>query len=200
MIQEQEDGTFLNTDTGEVHDEHPNGSTTVTGALVPTQVSMGRELEILPADFAGLATLFAEQEPAPMEVARWILEPDQMDVRDPEESTRAILARILAADTAEQVLATRDVVHAKDILGEPLLIDTIKWQRSDYQQGSSCYVVMSGKRLQDESPVTVTCGGRNVMMQLLKLQHIGALPARMRITQAAKQTANGYLPLWLEPA
>jgi hypothetical protein len=191
---------YVDEETGEIMRRVPAQTTGESGALEPTSVVTSSQLARIPETFSDLAELFTEQEPSPMEVARWILDPDQMAERDPEESARAILARILSAGTAEEVLASREVTHARDILGEAIEVHAIKWQRSDFQQGSSCYVVMHAKSLNDARDLTITCGGRNVMMQLLKLQSINALPARCRITQSAKQTSNGYLPLWLEPA
>lgn len=190
---------YVDTETGEVLTGEVitgPGSGTV---VIPTQVTKGSEVARFPETFAELADFFTQDEPSPMEVARWIFEPDQMEERDPEESARAILARIFAADTAEEILATREVTHAQDILNEAINIQSVKWQRSDFQQGSSCYAVVTATRVTDDSPVTITCGGRNVMGQLLKLSMNGHLPRRAAITQSAKPTARGYKPLWLEP-
>lgn len=187
-------------ETGEIiHDDHAD----IPGqraAVEPANVVKGSELARLPEDFTDLAAFFAQEEPTPREVMSWILEPDQMQESDPEEATRAILARILTSETAEDVLATSTAVHAQDLLGVPLEVQGIKWQRSDFQEGTSCYVVMQVTDLNDQTRKVVTCGGKNVMTQLLKLQMLGAFPARARIAKALKPTRNNYYPLWLEPA
>lgn len=187
-------------ETGEIiHDEHadiPHQG----GAIEPTSVAKGAELDRLPADFNDLAAYFAQDEPSPREVMQWILEADQMEETDPEDSARAIIARILMSQTTEEVLATSTAYHAQDMLQQQLEIRSVKWQRSDHQQGSSCYAVLTAVTLEDGEQKIITCGGKNVMTQLLKLSMMNAFPARARITKAVKPTRNGYYPLWLEPA
>lgn len=200
MNERMSDGTLIDTETGEVIPLTKEEQARVNAALVPTQVVGGSEVAKLPTSIAELVATFAQQEPSDMEVAQWVLEPDMMEQADPEESARAILARILMSGTAEEVLKSRDVTHAQDILGEPIMIESIKWQRSDHQQSSSCYVVMTAQSLNDQRPMIITCGGRNVMMQLLKLRMLDAFPVNVRIDKSTKPTSNGYYPLWMELA
>lgn len=173
--------------------------TPVEGVIVPRQ-DTGSSTLVLPEDLKDLAALFTEREPTPREVMGWVLGQDEMEERDPEEGAMAIVARILSAETAEDVLAISQVVHAQDILGMPISIHRIKWQRGELEGSANCYAVITATNLQDDEKITITCGGINVMTQLVKLGMIGEFPYRARITKATKPTKRGYLPLWLEPA
>lgn len=172
----------------------------VTGEILPDTIAMGRELATLPEEFGDLAAYFAAPEPSAKEVMLWIMGEDQMSEADPEETSRAIMARILAADSAFEVLSGHRVVHAQDIMETPIKIHAVKWQRSTLEGPTACYAVIDAQRLDEEGHITVTTSGRNVMVQLLKLQHGGYLPVVARISQSTNPTARGYRPLWLEPA
>lgn len=194
------DGNVVDDETGEIVAPAGTHGIQHSGAIEPTAVHTSAEVAQLPTTLAELIATFGQTQPSHFEVAQWVLEPDMMEQNDPEESARAILARILMSETADDVLKSRDVTHAQDILGEAIQVDSVTWQRSDHQQASSCYVVMHGKSLNDDRSMVITCGGRNVMMQLLKLDMIGAFPVKVRIEKSRKATANGYWPLWMELA
>lgn len=173
--------------------------TPLSGVVVPSGAGRA-DLAHLDSELADMVAMFADPEPTPREVMGWILKQEEMDEVDPEDAARSIVARILMADSAEDVLAVSKVTHAKDILQMPIEIHSVKWQRGGFEEGANCYAVIAATLLQDDERVTVTCGGVNVMTQLVKLGIIGAYPIHARIVQSAKPTAKGYFPLWLEPA
>lgn len=194
------EGTIVDQDATEVYTTDPALDENPDEPIQPTAVLHSTELARLPESVEGLLALFAQEEPTPKEVMSWILEPEQMEERDAEESARAIIARIMFSETVDDVLATSKATHAQDVLGIAFEISAVKWQRSDHQQGSSCYAVITATDLACDEKRVITCGGRNVMTQLLKLSMMKVLPVRARIVKTDKPTANGYHPLWLEPA
>lgn len=193
-------GEQYNPITGEIIETPAEQGTTPALPVQATSTSLGRELDQLPAEFGQLAAFFEEPEPDVRDVVAWIMGHGEMEQTDPEDSARAILARILSAETSDQLLVGHRVVHAKEILNIPLEVRAVKWQRSAYEEGGSVYAVITATPLGSETPQTITCGGRNVMMQLLNASHRGFLPLRCMITEASKPTEAGYRPLWLEPA
>lgn len=170
----------------------------VEGTVIPRQ-SAGAEVSLLPESLADLADMFREVEPTPREVMGWILGQEEMPETDPEEGARAIVARILSAESADDVLSISSVTHAQEILQVPLEIFRVKWQRGTFEEGTTCYVVLSAVVIETGERVTITCGGTNVMVQLVKMGIIGAFPFKARITKSIKATARGFYPLWLEP-
>lgn len=194
------DGKEFNPVTGEIIDTPADEQGTPDVPAVPDSVALGRELATLPTDFGELAAYFAEPEPDPREVVAWIMGTQEVEQTDPEDTTRAILARILAATTADELLTGHRVVHAQDTLNIPLEIIAVKWQRSTMEGAANVYAVLTANIIGTTDQITVTCGGRNVMMQLLNASHRGFLPLRCIIQKSQKPTESGFYPLWLEPA
>lgn len=187
--------------TGEILDpQEETGQAGTPEPTVPAQVVKGSELAALPENLSELAAFFAEPEPTPQEVVRWIAGTSEMDDSDPEDTMRSIMARILSATTAEDILSGHKVTHAQDILNMPIKVDSVKWQKSRMNDGSACYAVITAESLEGEQKLTITCGGRNVMTQLLAFQVHQLYPVRCVIRPSSKPTEAGYYPLWLEPA
>lgn len=200
MASRTSDGQEFNPVTGEIKEPEPNTAVVPTQATVPARSGTLTDLDNLPSDFDSLAAYFAEPEPDLRDVFKSIMGVGEMEERDPEETTRSILARIMSASTPEEILKANRVLHAQEVLGVPIEIFDVKWQRSAIEGGSTVYAVVDMRTLQEEQHATMTVGGRNVMMQLLNMKHRGFMPFRAVIQQSQKPTEAGYHPLWLEPA
>jgi hypothetical protein len=122
------------------------------------------------------------------------------ELDDPDEIARQIIVRILKADDVEQVLEPAGALGARDLLGVPLEISAVRWQRSSLDGGPALFALIEAQRLDEGEPVVVTCGGRNVLAQLLRLAQLSAFPQVVRIVEAERETSRGYRPLWLVPA
>jgi hypothetical protein len=118
---------------------------------------------------------------------------------DPEDAQMDIMNRILTADGPEAIAAMANNMAAEDMLQKPFTITEVTWYRTDkYKDGLPVYATIFG--MAEDGPVRVTCGGTNVMAILYKAVNDGWLPARFKFQQSAKETSNGYRPLWLVPA
>lgn len=121
---------------------------------------------------------------------------------DPEVVSRAIMERILAAETFEAAFAAQNLEGWREYLDVPVFVQGFHLNRSTYDApGSSpVYAVVDLTLAADGEPVTVTCGGRNVLMQLVKMLERGWFDRPVRLV--AKQTAadHGGSALWLESA
>lgn len=117
---------------------------------------------------------------------------------DPEKIGDDIVARILAAESLEDVLAPQAVEHARDLVDEPIRLHRGKVNQSDFEGGPGVYAIMECEVLRDGRMTTVSCGGRNVLAQLYKVAQFNAFPVDVVIRQAPRETKNGGRPLWLE--
>lgn len=150
----------------------------------------GKELE---AKRAQLATVYAA-----------ILDnktPEGMGVSDPEVVTREILERIMSAETFDEAFRPQELGAWADLIGVPVRVLDFKFNPSGIEN-QGIYAVVDLERLDgdmdDPVKVTVTCGGRNVMMQLAKALEKGWLGNPVAMTE--KPTAEGYKVLWLVAA
>lgn len=161
----------------------------------------GRQLDAPPADDndepgTDVVTIDA---PAPPAVASYLSSSKAAVEEDPEQVAWEIVQRILSAQSPDEVLSRQQVMSAKELLGFPLIIERVRWQRSAYEQRESMYALVNAHRTDLDVDVVVTCGGRNVMAQLWRLGELNAFPIKAKFGTTAQPTANGYYPLWLEP-
>jgi hypothetical protein len=119
-------------------------------------------------------------------------------IGDPEIVSRAILERILAAETFEEAFRPQQLTGWREYLDQPVQVRDFRLNRSGYENGSPVYAVVDLTVLETGEAVTVTCGGRNVLMQLVRALQKGWLDRPVRLT--AKKTAEGFEALWLEDA
>jgi hypothetical protein len=168
-----------------------------TGEITTVARIVEREVAKLPEDLADLRGLFQKNEPTPREVMGWIMARETMEQVDPEDAQLQIIARILMAESAEDVLAQDEVKHARDVLAQPFRFMKVQWQRSEMEQGSACYAVIHAQYPGTNAPLVITTGAKNVMVQLLKMDMIGAFPFEGKIVQKEKATAAGFHPLYL---
>lgn len=135
---------------------------------------------------------------------RAVLEGDVLpEYADPEAMSLAIAKRIAEADSWEETFQPQTLSSWRDAaMGVPVLIKDVHLNRSSFDgQGPSVYAVVtisfpdSQGEMHDEM---VTCGGRNVLVQLLNHIRFGKTDRLVRLT--SKDTASGYDVLWLEAA
>lgn len=129
------------------------------------------------------------------------------EVADPLAIQRAIFARLAQATTVDDILDQGSGLESwGDLEGVPVEVHDVRFNVSTYEQGAPVYAVVDvtvlakTKEFGQGERVTLSCGGVNVMGQLVGLMRIGALPLKVKLTRAEKATRAGYHPLWLTKA
>lgn len=120
---------------------------------------------------------------------------------DPEGMSRLIMERILAAESFEEAFTSQKVPAWRDAYPEkPVKVLSVHFNRSTIEggQGPAVYAIVDLVDLASGEQATVSCGGRNVLAQLLKMLKEGWQDNPVRLT--SKKTAEGYQVLWLEAA
>lgn len=122
--------------------------------------------------------------------------PPQM--ADPELVTREILERIMRAETFEEAFRPQTLRAWSELIGVPVKVRDFHLNPSGLE-GQTVYAVCELELLDgSESTTTVTCGGKNVLMQLVKALEQGWLDKPVVLME--KPTNEGYKVLWLEAA
>lgn len=126
---------------------------------------------------------------------------------DPEIVSRSILERILSADTFEEAFRPQELEGWQSYVGQPCRVLGFRFNQSTKRAdngkvSASVYAVVdlalidaNGEAAQE---VTVSCGGRNVLAQLVTMRQNGWMGRTVRLI--AKETAEGNTALWLEAA
>lgn len=112
----------------------------------------------------------------------------------PEAASRAIVEQILASPDVAAVFSTFEASPISDLLGVPLDVRAVKWNRSSFENGPPVFAVVSATRLDTGEAVTATCGGRSVMAALFAFGRMNAYPIKLAIIESPNPTKEGYKP------
>ena len=119
---------------------------------------------------------------------------------NPDQVAIDIIARILSANDAAEVLGGGSAIHARDYLDVPFVLTGVRLNKSSFDgAGPDFYALLEGAN-SDGEKVVITCGAKNVMAQAWRLDDLGALPCPVVIKQSPSPTSNGFHVLWLESA
>lgn len=188
----------VNPVTGEIMDDDTDQP--LTGTLLPAVRTETTDVALAYGSLEELIAAYQEPEPDPRQVALWLLGAEEKEDDDAEESQLSIMLRILGAEGVDQILASQEVMGADELLREVLILNGVKWKKSTKGDGKGVYALMMAHRETTDTDVVISCGGKNVCAQLLRLNAGGYLPHKVMVTKSAKPTAAGFYPLWLEPA
>lgn len=117
-----------------------------------------------------------------------------------DDISEAIIKRILASTSVDEVLGGAATTPAKDVLGKPFTLTGCHFNRSGIEGDGPGFYAVLDMVTTDGEKLAVTCGAGNVLAQAWKLVQLGALPIAVTINQSPKPTANGYHVMWLEAA
>lgn len=141
-----------------------------------------------------------QTEPDPATIARAIMGEATIDGGDPDLAGKAIVARLLMADTVEDVLTQNNVTGAEMVLNANMEVRGVKWMPSAYEKGPKVYALMDVVDLITGQARLISCGSANVLAQLLRIQVGNGFPVDVKIVQSQRATAAGNYPMWLEKA
>ena len=121
-------------------------------------------------------------------------------VSDPAEVQKGMVARILAAESADDALTQGETIAARDIVGLPIEITGVRWLRSRVENASGIpvYAAIDATDGTTGEKLVVTCGALQVIAQLVRFSQLDAFPLVAKFGTTEKPTAQGYYPLWLE--
>lgn len=118
--------------------------------------------------------------------------------QDPEALQEELFQRMLSAASLDDLLAPSTLVKAKAVIGRTFIAHGVKFNESDIAGGPGVYAVIDAEF--DDGRVSVGCGARTVMHQLLIMAHRGWLPASVKIVESKRPTPDGYFPMSLAAA
>lgn len=121
---------------------------------------------------------------------------------DPGAMSRAIMERILAGESFEDVFTQQSLTPWRSMLGRVVFVRSVHFNRSTFEgEGPPIYAVCDLVDADTGEAITVTCGGQNVLAQLVKGLEAGWLVDEKRpVRMIENDTAQGYGALWLEAA
>jgi hypothetical protein len=124
-------------------------------------------------------------------------------IEDPANAQEQIVRRILEAPDEDTVLAEDSTTATKDLVGIPLEVASfrlLKSQLVDKETGEvreGAFMIVDARQLDDQKPITLNTGAPKIMAQLIRLQQLERLPAKVKVTEVgqAKPGQNRALQL-----
>lgn len=121
----------------------------------------------------------------------------------PQAAQEQIVRRILAAPDEDAVLAEDSTIATRDLVGVPLTVSAFYLRKSrlvDNDTGEikeGAYMIVDAIDLRDDSRITLNTGAPKIMAQLIRLQELERLPAKVMVREVgqAKPGRNRALQL-----
>lgn len=114
---------------------------------------------------------------------------------DTENALLLMAGRILEADRPEDLTVGGKADHARDHLDTPILVESITWTGSDYQEGYPFYALFHGRELRTGTARVISCGGATVVPAAWMLASKGWLPAVVVFSEGKANPETGYKPI-----
>lgn len=122
---------------------------------------------------------------------------ETVQVQDPDDVVRGIVARTLEAGSLDELLNRQAVVGLRDLMARTLVISDVRWGTSTYEDGLPFYAIIDAADAVTGEKLVVTTGAMQPMAQLYMMKKHNWLPAAVKVDTTAKPTSGGYYPVWL---
>lgn len=113
-------------------------------------------------------------------------------VEDPANAQEQIVRRILQAPDEDSILAEDSTIATKELVGIPLEIQSfriLKSQLVDSDTGEvkqGVWMVIDAQKLDDGTPIAVNTGAPKIMAQLIRLQQLERIPAKVKVAEVGQ--------------
>ena len=139
------------------------------------------------------------QAQAPVEVPAWLTALEM--VESDEDVKEQIGERIMSAGTVDDVLAgLPDAVGLRNLIGHTLTIHGATLRRSDLQASVGAFAVIDATDHKTGERLAITCGGENVLRQLVRIQQLDGYPFDAVPFETESKSNPGQTVLWLRAA
>jgi hypothetical protein len=116
---------------------------------------------------------------------------------DADAASDEIVGRTLQAASVEDVLDTGELTDAESVLGVNLEIWGVKFNESDFQEGSPVYAIIDAFREDTQQRDLIGCGGQRLVAQLVRFHQLNQWPVKCCMVKTRRPTKAGYFPLML---
>lgn len=134
------------------------------------------------------------------ELAKFVEYANSLPTDDPEVIQERILRALMTATTAEDIIRAGEAVPAAEVLGIPLTIMAIRGSESTFEDGPNLYLHVDAKIRSNGDSITFSCGARDVVTKLIRLDQLRMLPVDAVVQKSAKPTGDGFYPVFLRMA
>ena len=121
----------------------------------------------------------------------WLVAKAQTTDEDQYAVMASIISEIMEATSVEEAMAEKSALHARDIIGIPLLVHSFEIRAGEYEDSQTGhYAALHCSRQGSDQTRVITCGAMKVLAKLCKLEQLDAFPVAFWFTE--KQSSKGY--------
>lgn len=136
----------------------------------------------------------AESDPSELALIEQLARQFQDFFVEPEDLALSIAMRYAMGTTVEAILTPIESVGGKAIVGRPFVLYGLQVTRSSMDDGWGYFAMLHVADPSGGDPYIVTTGALNVVAQALALVRGGFCPIEVRIENAGRPTASGFMP------
>lgn len=152
----------------------------------------GKAVAVKPEATANEAQIISDE-------TRAIFAPMVMMVPEAEgDGMDRILKSILSATSWDALNDPWSGEPSAAMVGVELMIGSITRHVSTYSEGLGVFLVLHGKRMDDNSEFAFACGSLSVVAQLVRAYALAAFPLFATLRKSDKPTKRGYYPMHLD--
>lgn len=107
-------------------------------------------------------------------------------VDDPEQIQRAILERLMTAETLEQVLREDETVATKALVGKPLRITDCRVMQSSFDGGMGVYLIAEAIDMDTGELIVINTGATKIVGQLIRIKQQGWFPVEVTVKEVGR--------------
>lgn len=116
---------------------------------------------------------------------------------DQEDASEVIVARILAAESVEEILTPQSAPSLRDIEGVGIVIHDARRRESDMNPGVPFFLLLDVEDRRTGKHSVYSTGALNVMAQIAKMHSLGKLPFPCHVVSVVSKSNAGRSSQWL---
>jgi hypothetical protein len=122
------------------------------------------------------------------------------EVVDTDQVADMIAQRLWMTDDIDELLNVEGRDNTEKILDVPFTLRGAIFMPSDVEDAKVPVFAVMDMVDDDGNPKVMTCGARNLLIQLVKLIDAGALPRRVKLIEVGRAKPNRSRPIYLTDA
>lgn len=138
-----------------------------------------------------------DETPPAADIVRYEVAGRTVTLMPTENAAEAIMDRILASPSLEDVFDAANTTSAEDVDSRPFMLKEVSFYKSDFEEGPGVYAIIYVDFVDDGTSRVLTCGGGNVVAQLIAVSEFGMPPWPICLKKNTRPTSRGFFPLWL---
>lgn len=142
--------------------------------------------------------LASRNEAAVQTFMTWVTQRAQTTDEDQYAIMASVMGEIMTASNMAELMEERAPLHARDLVGQPLILFGFELREGDYEESTiGFYAALTCGRPGSELTRVVTCGGMKVLVKLMMIENfIGREDTEdqwpIPIVFTEKRTKKGY--------